>query len=139
MKKRILALLLLISIFTLSVNIFGARQTNCAKTYSASGSTEGSVGTSTGVMSAVSGKANKIWKIIAKSDLSTGEIKIYDGSTTGATDNYTQVVSYDIGDESQVIQSTDDRPIYVAPENTQVKVGVTSTTANSLIVIWTRD
>ena len=133
-KKCLLSLLALI----IAVPIFASPDLgslSTAKTYSASGSTEGTVGTSTGFMAASAGRSVKIWRIIAQSDLSTSIVKIYDGDTTGATDNYTVVATMDLGDATTDWDSNE-VPLYIAPINTQVKVGVTSTTANSLIVTW---
>ena len=103
--------------------------------YNSSGDTNAVVGTYTGDMLAISDRQIEIWSIMAKSDLSTSVITISEGSTTGATTNYTVVADYDCGDGSILIQG-ESAPIYVGPRNTQLRVNLTSTAANSLVVGW---
>jgi hypothetical protein len=137
-KKKFALVISLVALICLGLTLpsFAALEYSTAKDYNASGSTEGSVGTSTGVMKAVAGRSVAIYNIWAKSDLSTSVVKIYDGDTTGATDNYSVVADFDLGDGSELFEASA-YPLYVAPVNTQVKVGVTSTTANTVIVNYT--
>ena len=104
--------------------------------YNASGSTEGTIGNTTTELFNKAGRRVVIHSLIAKSDVATGVLKIYEADTTGATDNYTVKADYDIGDTSISLPNQNNQPLYVGPINTGLKLGVTSTTANSCVVIW---
>lgn len=136
--KKILGIVLSLCLITVSVLAQPmTRDMSFESTYNASGSTEATIGTNTGDMKAISNRRCAIWSIMAQSDLSTSVIKIYEGDTTGATDNYSVVATYDLGDASILLDP--ETPIHIGETNVQLKVGVTSTTANSLSVGWTYD
>ena len=138
--KKLLSLFLLLTAFVMiSVPSFATLMT--ADTYYASGSTEGTVGSTTagGELGYIANTKIGIKSILARSDLSSSVIKIYIGATTGATDNYTQVQELDLGDGTTFLEAEgQDNYLWISPVNYQVKVGVTSTTANSLAVTWDR-
>jgi len=136
--KKVFALFLAVAMLSVSVSAEPqVKDMFFESTYNASGSTEATIGTNTGDMAAKTGRRIAIWSIMAQSDLSTSVIKIYEGDTTGSTTNYSVVATYDLGDASALLDPN--TPIHIGETNVQLKVGVTSTTANSLSVGWTYD
>jgi hypothetical protein len=126
MKKSIIAILSVMLLINAG-SVF-ASMYNTQKKYYASGSTEGYV-----IITANTGTRICIDSILANSDLSTSVLKIYEGNPTQSV-----VADYDIGTGSVEI-GNGMTPVYLGSVGFSVKVGVTSTTKNSVIVNWHRE
>lgn len=98
--------------------------------------TDGS--TATADIAASTGRSIVIDNIQVMSDLSTSLLKIYIGAAAGTTDNYTQVLEFDIGDTTTSFPANANAgsPFLKLDLGYQARFTVDATTKNSLIVNW---
>lgn len=117
----------MVFLLTFGVNVYASIY-NTRSVYYASGNTEGYI-----VITANANTRAVIDSIYANSDLSTSLLKIYEGNPT-----YNVVADYDIGTGSLSLGS-DNAPVFVGTSGFSIKIGVTSTAKNSLIVNYHRE
>jgi hypothetical protein len=125
--------LVLIAVFLMALSGFCFGDIITTYDYAGSGSVAATVN-----IAASSYRSIAIEDIWAMSDLSTSVVKIYIGAAAGTTDNYTQILQYDLGDNSTLFQNNGKNSLLVLPKNYQARVVVDSTAANSLAVNWQR-
>jgi len=132
MKKLILAFFLVLSSSILAV-ASEYRTMYYGADYSASGGTPVTVS-----ITATAGAKIVIHKVLAKSDLSSSILTIQEADTYGTTTNYTTKATLDVGASTKEYPGNSG-PLFVGKINYGYKLYLNTTTANSLLVVYSKE
>jgi hypothetical protein len=89
-------------------------------------------------ITAATGRKAVIWGVVGRSDLSTSVIQIQEANTSGTTVNYTTVARIAVGAQT-TSYGFNHAPLYVGKVNYGYRFLLDTTTANSLVVTYSKE
>lgn len=94
--------------------------------------------TVTASVAASTGRKIVVWGVVGRSDLSTSVIQLQEADAAGVTGNYTTIMKFSVGAATATYQ-LQNGPLFVGKPNYAYRFLLDSTTANALLVTFTKE